>query len=294
VKVRADTDAGFDQALSSRAQTRQVSYRGDVPGGSTSSPRDTPAVSTLQPVLTERMQDNSPAEFYGGPMLKTRLGLNDTAGGELTREAARVAGTAENDPRDTTTLWKDAQGQISTGTPGSANVRNQVAQRYKATPGQLRAYQSAARADTARPNIGGQATDGNVHPLAVVTEVLVPSRFVFAGGGVQTWSVEREMPYGGRGDGARGANLNGERYYATGGYDNFMNGGMGQYGAGRLAGPNHRPTVFQEPAPWSTNYYDTTASVGTADNPGVPGQAPDLVYVSPQAGRRGNGTGRSG
>jgi hypothetical protein len=34
--------------------------------------------------------------------------------------------------------------------------------------------------------------------------------------------------------------------------------------------------------------------VGTPGNPGPADQAPDLVYVSPQAGRASNGTGRTG
>jgi len=127
-----------------------------------------------------------------------------------------------------------------------------------------------------------------------VTEVAVPSRFVAFDGGNQSWSVLREMPYGGRGDGARGAALDGTRYYGTGQDGQFLNAGQGAYGAARLAGPNHRPTVFTEPAPWSTNYYDTTASVGTPDNPGPGGQAADMVYVSPHAGRASNSTGRTG
>jgi hypothetical protein len=116
---------------------------------------------------------------------------------------------------------------------------------------------------------------------------------VFAGGGVQTWSVQRQMPYNGRGDGARGADLNGTRYYATGAPVN-VNGANGEYGIGRLRGPNHRPTVFTEPAPWSQNYYDTTQTTGTPDQPGPATQAPDMVYVSPSAGRASNSTGRTG
>lgn len=227
---------------------------------------------TVTPVTEARaeMQHNSPAEFYGGPMLKTGPG-NDTAGGEL------GAGSG-HDPRATTTLYSAAQSQIALGVPGANNVRNQVAQRYKARPGEVRTYTSATRPDEGR---------GAVSPVAA------ESRFVFAGGGVQTWSVERQMPYTGRGDGARGADLNGTRYYATGAPE-FANAGQGQYGVGRLRGPNHRPTVFTTPAPWSANYYDTTDSTGTPDAPGPAGQSPDLVYVSPAAGRASNGTGRRG
>lgn len=231
-----------------------------------------------------------PREFFGGQPLRTRPGF-DLAGQNPLSGAAYAGGHSQ---RDTTTPWTQAQPVIGGGAPGAQNVRNQVAQRYKAVPGAYRSYLSAPRADTAPVNPGGQATDGNVHPDRVVTEVSVPGRAVFFGGGNLSWSVLREMPYGGRGNGARGADLGGQRYYATGQEQQFMNAGQGQYGIGRLSGPLHRPTVFQEPAPWSTNYYDTTASVGTTDAPGTGGQAPNMVYVSPHAGRAGNRTGRTG
>lgn len=292
VGLRADSNGGFEQGLSGVPQVRQQSGRGDIETDS-ANPRDTPVTESLQPVITEQMQ-RDPREFYGGYKLRAELGVNDLTGGEPGRAAARLAGNRQNDVRDTTTLYKDAQPEISGNVPGSANVRNQVAQRYKARPGEMHTYKSRPRADQAPVNPGGQATDGNVHPDAVVDDVTVPSRFVFAGGGVQSWSVERQMPYTGRGDGARGAELNGTRYYGTGQGSEFLNAGQGQYGQARLAGPRHRPTVFAEPAPWSANYYDTTASVGTPLSPGDASQAPDLVYVSPQAGRASNGTGRTG
>jgi len=178
---------------------------------------------------------------------------------------------------------------IGSGTPGSNNVRNQVAQRYKNAPGQSHTYKSAARADQAPTNRGGQNTDGNVHPDRVVTEVTVPNRFQFAGTGSQTWSVLREMPYGGRGDGARGAQLNGQRYYAAGQSQAFWNAGQGDYGIARERGGDHkRPVSFTEPAPWTTDFYDTTASVQA----GAGGQSASMVYVSPHSGRASNGTGR--
>jgi hypothetical protein len=245
----------------------------------------------ITPVTQARAQMQAdPREFYGGQPLRTRPGY-DLAGQNPLSGAAAAGGHSQ---RDTTTPWTQAQPQISGGVPGSQNVRNSVALRYKAVPGQLHDYLSNARADEAGVVPGGQAADGNVHPDRAVTTVTVPSRFVFAGGGVQTWSVQREMPYGGRGDGARGAILDGERYYVTGQHDQFANAGQGAYGQARLAGPRHRPTVFTEPAPWSTNYYDTTASVGPPDHPGPGGQAPGMVYFSPEPGRASNRTGRSG
>lgn len=283
-RLRTDQLGGFDQALSATQQVRQASYRGDVPGATAANPRDTSHVGTPQPILSERMQANSPAEFYGGPKLRTDPGLNDTAGGESTRRAAEAAGTPGIDPRDTTTLYKDAQPQIGVGTPGAENVRNSRAQRHKAKPGQTRTYQSAPRGDLPGANTSTAAS----------APVTVPSRFVFKDGGNQTWSVLREMPYGGRGNGARGADLNGQRYYAAGGYDNFQNGGQGAYGISRQRGRKRPIASFVEPAPWSSNFYDTTEGVGSQDNPGTMDQSPDLIYVSPQAPRATNGVGRRG
>jgi hypothetical protein len=97
------------------------------------------------------------------------------------------------------------------------------------------------------------------------------------------------MPYGGVGNGARGAHLNGQRYYATGQDGQFVNGGMGEYGAARKAG-GKRPVSFTEPAPWSSQFYDTTEQVQS----GAQSQAPAAVYVSPSSGRASNSTGRRG
>lgn len=234
----------------------------------------------ITPVTDARAEmQETPGTFYGGSMLRTGH-LNDTAGANIPRLA-----------RATETPPTQREPQIARDIPGAANVRNKVAQRYKARPGEVRSYLSSPRGDLPPVNPGGQATDGNVHPERAVTPVTVPSRFVFAGGGNQTYYMLRQMPYTGRGDGARGADLNGTRYYATGAPE-FLNASMGEYGSARLDGPLHRPTTFTEPAPWSANYYDTTESTGTSSDPGTGGQSPDAVYVSPGAGRASNRTGR--
>lgn len=285
VLVRADTNTGFEQALTDTPQIRQASYRGDVPGAATANPRATTATATRQPLLTWLMQAVA-GTFFGGPMLHTGPG-NNTAGGQPGAGAAAAGG---HNVRDATTPWIDAQPIIGVGTPGASNVRNQIAERYKAAPGQTRSYRSAARADQAPVNRGGQATDGNVHPERATTDVSVTDRFVMFGGGNQTWALPREMPYGGRGDGARGADLSGQRFYRTGQEFQFANAGMGDYGIARKLGGDHkRPVSFQTPAPWTANYYDTTDSVSDNTTP----QAPPLVFISPSAGRAGNGTGRS-
>lgn len=231
----------------------------------------------ITPVTQARAEmQSTPATNLGGPMLHTGPG-NQTAGGNPLAGAQAAGGHSE---MDTETPEARREFQISLNTPGAQNVRNTRAESYKARPGELRAYRPAYRGDA---------------PEASQTEVLAESRFVFAGGGVQTYAMDRQMPYTGRGDGARGADLNGTRYYATwSGSQEFANAGDGQYGVGRLRGPNHRPTTFTQPGPWSQNYYDTTASVGTPEQPGSGGQAPDMVYVSPTSGRASNRTGRTG
>lgn len=282
-KVRSDTNYGFEQDLSSTPQVRQEARRsGDAQ--QPASPRDTATVATPQPLLTLIMQMTR-ATLLGGPMQKTGPG-NRTAGGHPLSAAAAEGGHSE---RDTTTPWTQAEPEISGGVPGSQNVRNTVAQRYKAAPGQSHTYQSAARGDLPMVNPSGQASDGNVHPERAAQPVTVESRFVFGAGGVETWSILREMPYGGRGNGARGAALDGTRYYGTGQGDQFWNAGMGEYGVARKGG-GKRPVSFTTPAPWSSNFYDTTEG----EQAGSMDQAPDSVYVSPSAGRAGNGTGRAG
>lgn len=289
--LRADSNTGWDSGLGSATIERQASYRGDIQGAAVDSPRRTGQVRSPQGVLRQRMQTNDPSEFFGGPALRTRDG-NQTAGGNPLSGAAQVGG---HSVRETETPPVQRQPIIAVGVPGSQNVRNTIALRYKQTPGQVHQYQSAARPDQAPVNLGGQSTDGNVKPWLAATPVSVPSRFVFAGGGNQTWTMLRQMPYGGRGDGARGAALSGIRYYATGQADQFFNAGQGDYGIGRSRGSDHkRPVSFATPAPWTTNFYDTTDSVGTQDAPGTPTQAPNLVYTSPTTGRASNGTGRTG
>src|SRR5438477_3085361 len=291
VGLRTDTNGGWDGGLGPGVQDRQASYRGDERGARVASPRSTGTVRTPQPTLIGRMQTNDPSEFYGGTALRTGPG-NNTAGGNPLRGAAAAGG---HSVRATRTPANRAEVIIGVGVPGGQNVRNSIAQRYKAAPGQPHTYRSASRPDQATVNPTGQASDGSVKPDQVSGDVTVPNRFVFAGGGNLTWSVLREMPYGGRGDGARGAQLSGVRYYATGQADQFWNSGQGDYGISRARGGDHkRPASFTQPAPWTANFYDTTESVGTVEQPGGSAQAPQLVFISPSAGRASNRTGRMG
>lgn len=288
VKIRADYDTDANSRSGSTPEVRQVAKRGDIRGASLLSPRQTPSVVLPQTVIRQEMQHNSDAEFFGGPALTTGFG-NNTAGGEPLSPAQYNHG---HSAIDTTTPLSRAPVPISGDVPGSENVRNTIAERYKNKPGDIHTYQSAPRADQATVNPGGQATDGNVHAEAVRQTVSVPNRYAYDG--FTSWAVTREMPYAGRGDGARGADLNGQRYYATGQTGQFLNGGQGEYGIARQRG-SKRPVGFIQPAPWTANVYDTTDSVGTTDNPNAsPDQQPSAIYYSPGGLRASNGTGRTG
>jgi hypothetical protein len=287
-KVRSDTNTGWESGPGTSTVTQRASYRGDVPGAYHDGPRrGGQNITTPQGELRQIMQTPE-GEFYGGPMLHTGRG-NNTAGGHPLSPAQQLGGHSGH---DTTTPWSRAQSPLGGQAPGSENVRNEVAQRYRNRPGQTHTYKSAARADQA-PVLGkGQNADGNVHPDLACTEVSVPNRFVMPGG--QTgWSVLRRMPYTGRGDGARGAQLSGQRYYGTGQSDQFWNAGQGNYGIERQRGSGRkRPVSFTEPGPWSADFYDTTHEVGTRDDPGTGTQSANQVYMSPSTGRASNGTGR--
>ena len=77
--------------------------------------------------------------------------------------------------------------------------------------------------------------------------------------------------------------MDGTRFYMA----NQGQGSAGVIGDSRSTLGN-RPTVFEEPAPWSSNFYDTTASTGA---PGTPGTARPVrqVYVSPNVRANTNG-----
>lgn len=181
---------------------------------------------------------------------------------------------------------------ISQGTPGDENQRNTVYYGGRqAVPGAVHSYRSAPKGD----DFG-------------TTEVSVPSRYVFGGinGGTDNLDdlmTARRMPYTGHGGSIqeiapshglkniRGAVLDGNRYYQEpdggAGLAGRQGGGFGYYGS--RANTLHRPTVFAEPAPWASQYYDTTADAGTPDQPGLNSQVTEQVLVSPAATRAPRG-----
>jgi hypothetical protein len=104
-----------------------------------------------------------------------------------------------------------------------------------------------------------------------------------AGEGVMSWEVERSIPlrvharpaqYAGA-PSNRGGDLSGERGFWDQPIIN-ANAGSGQYGHLKMDGPLHRPTTFTQPAPWTANYYDTSA----AEAQGTQKQAASMVHVS--------------
>ena len=117
------------------------------------------------------------------------------------------------------------------------------------------------------------------------------NRYVFGGvnGGQTSYTFDARMPLTTRGNGARGADLNADRYYSPASGQYFGDQG-GQYGYQRETpdGP-HRPTEFYEPGPWTANFYDTTASAGSPAEAGTAAQAIDAVHYSPAVGGRRRG-----
>lgn len=193
------------------------------------------------------------------------------------------------------------------GAPGSQNVRNTIAQRYKARPELVRSYRAA-------PNPGktGARLDGpsRYHPQVMVhghpdgkpipgmapqpgfpPEVLVQSRYVSLEGSQEGYAMDRPLQFA-RGGVAgypssyvrftgnqhlRGGRLTGQRYYGAVSDQQQIGLPSDAYGIARARGPRHRPVKFEQPAPWTVNYRDVPAG----------GQfAPDMVHQSPGNGRR--------
>lgn len=170
------------------------------------------------------------------------------------------------------------------GAPGSQNVRNQVAQRYKAVPGQLHTYRvspnpgkTGARLDApsryhpgtfvhGHPDgkpIPGQPPQSGLGPM-----VTVPSRFVSAEGAQEGYAVNRPLLFAKGGTPApypqgyagnehvRGARMTGQRYVGALADQQRIGLPSDAYGLSRARGPRHRPVSFQQPEPWTANYYD--------------------------------------
>jgi hypothetical protein len=191
------------------------------------------------------------------------------------------------------------------GAPGSQNVRNTYAQRYKAVPGQIRAYRPA-------PNPGktGARLDGpsRYHPDVMVhghpdgkpvpgmapqpgypPTVTVPSRYVSHEGSQEGYAMNRELhftkggtpaPYPAGYDGnehIRGGRLTGQRYFGDLADQQRIGLDSDAFGIARRRGPRHRPVRFELPTPHAANFYDVAPDQGT--------EAPDMIHKSPAKGR---------
>ena len=171
------------------------------------------------------------------------------------------------------------------GAPGSQNVRNQIAQRYKARPELVRAYRASpnpgktgARLDGLAINHPGTMVHG--HPDGVPVAgmrsnpgmtpplVTVQSRFVSAEGAQEAYAVNRPLLFTKGGTPApyppgyqgnvhlRGARMDGMRYVGALAEQQRIGLASDAYGLSRARGPRHRPVSFEQPEPWTANFRD--------------------------------------
>lgn len=195
------------------------------------------------------------------------------------------------------------------GAPGSQNVRNTIAQRYKAAPGLVRGYRPAPNPGKTGARLNGPAQyhpgtivhghpdgkpvpgmDANTGPSAAV---IVQSRYVSAEGSQEGYAMDRPLMFSKGGTPApypdswvrstgnhhlRGGRLTGQRYFGAIRDQQRIGLPSDSYGIARARGPRHRPVAFTPPAPWTANYRDSPA-------PEEP--ASDMIHVSPSRPARG-------
>lgn len=189
------------------------------------------------------------------------------------------------------------------GAPGSQNVRNHIAQRYKAVPGMVRAYRPA-------PNPGktGAVLDGpsRYHPGTMVHGhpdgkplpgmapqpgypplVYVSSRYVSREGSQEGYAMNRrllftkgglpaDIPHGAAPH-IRGARMSGLRYFGALADQQRIGLDSDAYGIVRKRGPRHRPVRFEQPTPHAANFYDEPSGASGSE-------APDMIHRSPTWG----------
>lgn len=195
------------------------------------------------------------------------------------------------------------------GAPGSQNVRNEFAQRYKARPELVRGYRPAANPGKTGAHLMGPARrhpgtyvhgepDGKpipgMDPQPGPPEVFVQSRFVSHEGSQEGYAMDRPMLFTRGGTPApqphgaaphiRGGRFDGTRYFGELSAQQQIGLPSDSYGIKRARGPNHRPVRFEQPAPWTANYYDLPPAEGET--------SPDQIHRSPVAARRATGTPR--
>lgn len=196
------------------------------------------------------------------------------------------------------------------GSPGSENVRNTFAQRYKARPELWRGYRpspnpgkTGARFDA--PSQYHPDTSVHGHPDGKPVPgmaaqpggptVTVQSRYVSHEGSQEGYAMNRDLFFAKGGTPAaqprgaaphiRGGRFDGTRYF--GALEDQQKIGLpsDSFGIKRARGPNHRPVRFEQPPPWTANYYDVAPPEGNT--------APDMIRKSPVQNRRATSTPRA-
>ena len=198
---------------------------------------------------------------------------------------------------------------IGANAPGSQNVRNEYAVRYKARPELWRAYRPSANPGKTGAKLMGPARrhpstyvygdpDGKpipgMDPQTGPPEVIVQSRYVSHEGAQEGYAMNREFFFAKGGTPARqpkgaaphirGGRYDGTRYFGELKDQQRIGLPSDSFGIKRARGPNHRPTRFEQPPPWTANFYDVPPDEGDT--------APDQIHRSPVGPRRSPGTSR--
>lgn len=181
-------------------------------------------------------------------------------------------------------------------------VRNSYAQRWRAIPGEIRAYRPSPNPGKTGARLMGPAqyhpgttvfgeADGKPipgmasNPDGTPPTVVVSSRYVSDEGAQEGYAMNRPLLFtkGGNPNNyppgylgnrhLRGGRMTGQRYFGALEDQQRIGIPSDSYGIVRRRGPRHRPVRFDLPAPWTANYYDVPAQEGRQD--------PDMIHRSP-------------
>lgn len=268
------------------------------PYGATGFPGSTPAAKDThtqrRPEGARGLRQLTPAQAqHEWAQLPTRR-----ANGTPRQPFARQMRSTSPEHRSSPVIGADA--------PGAENVRNAVAQRFKAKPGDWRPYRPAANPGKTGAHLDGPSryhpeTEVHGHPdgkpipgmapqPGYPPTVTVPSRFVSREGGQEGYAVNRPLEFAHGGTAGfppgytgsrhlRGARLTGQRYFGALADQQRIGLKSDSYGIARARGPRHRPVQFRQPGPWTANYYDVAPEQGAT--------APDMIHRSPGRARPG-------
>lgn len=262
-----------------------------------------------------------PGSTAAGPVTHTQMppegarGTRQlTPGGNQDEWARLPARRPGGDPsQPTARTGRETRGErrmspVIGGAPGSQNVRNTYAQRYKAVPGQWRGYRPAPNPGKTGATLMGAS---QFHPDATsygnpdgkpvpgmpsqpgYPEVEVCSRFVSEHGSNDGYAMNRDLAFDKGGVAAfpeqyegvrhlRGGRLTGQRYFGALEQQQKIGLESDAFGIARARGPRHRPLRFEVPPPRTANYYDVPPDEGTS--------APDMIHRSPGQSHRSHRT----